>query len=246
MDIQFLSGLHLFNVSPTVGQVLTFTSSLNGQFACPNEPITYSCSFNGTGIVVSALPMFNDGFGGNDLVSTTRVSPDGRFTLTLIETLPWTAQLYVVQATDRPINVTCSDPSGTSDTSILPLSLSCELFVEPIIIWHPTIIFFVAVATNISNVCIEGLTGDTTRRSVQVTWDLPTNPEFNIGYYRVEVLEDGSVCATGNCTSNTMELEVPFNVKGTIQARVYTISRCNNEAGPMWSVNSISATFPGM
>ena len=48
---------------------MNLTSDLSGHYACPNEIVTYSCSVNGTGIVVSALPFFSNAFGGDDPVS---------------------------------------------------------------------------------------------------------------------------------------------------------------------------------
>lgn len=122
----------------TVGQVLRFTSHLNGQFACPNETVTYSCSVKGAGIIVGAVPSFSSGFSGTDVVGTT--SSDARYTLTLIELtapLSLTAQLQVLRATINT-NLTCSNPSGLS-LEVLPLILSCKLCFS----WHSLTLYLI-------------------------------------------------------------------------------------------------------
>ncbi len=55
---------------------------------------------------------------------------------------------------------------------------------------------------------------------------------------------DGIVQASTNSTNQlqTIELEAPFDIKETIEALVYTVSRCNDEAGPMQS-NPITAIY---
>ncbi len=103
--------------------------------------------------------------------------------------------------------------------------------------------YFVAAASNASNVRLDGLTGNDNKRSVRVSWDPPINLQFDVAYYRVEVLVDESVRATGNSTSNMIDLEVPFSVQETFVAQVYTVSRCGDEAGPMRSIISVSSAY---
>ena len=82
-------------------------------YACSNELVTYTCSAQGSGIRVRALPFINDGFSIGDPVSTTHVSNNA--VLTLIGVVPvWSIQLDIFNATFST-NVTCwsiDDPSA--------------------------------------------------------------------------------------------------------------------------------------
>ncbi len=107
--------------------------------------------------------------------------------------------------------------------------------------WFPA-----AAPTKSTNVWITGLSGDTDSRSVQVTWDTPVNAQFDVAYYRVQTFVVGKdEYVEGNTTSNSIQLEVAFKLGGEIRARVYTVSRCNEESEPAISTESVPAASPG-
>ncbi len=84
---------------------------------------------------------------------------------------------------------------------------------------------------------------------MQVTWDTPVNPQFDVAYYRVQAFVVGNEdeYVEGTTTSNSTVLEVPFKVTGVIRAKVYTVSSCDEESEPAISTESdlVQAASPG-
>ncbi len=115
-----------------IGQVVDIASDLDTagrNFSCTGEVVTYTCSAQGTILVVEFPPLFNpQAFISSDPVPDVQVFPTApNVILTLTSGMPnYTANLQIRVSSDpQQMNFSCS--TDTLNNFVLPLIHECKL-----------------------------------------------------------------------------------------------------------------------